>query len=171
MKNINRPKILFFIFTVILSTISVIRIVNNISTLDRINISHAASQTFNSSGLWTAPTGIYSITVSNEYTNQSTVKKIYVGKDSLLRAHMTSGLAISEINDLISQGAKISESGAIQLDDIKINIPLPGQTEKANQSNSWVKIFFIAARYKGIWKELPSKISFFLGITELFLSL
>ncbi len=89
--------------------------------------------------------GIYSITVSNEYTNQSTVKKIYVGKDSLLRAHMTSGLAISEINDLISQGAKISESGAIQLDDIKINIPLPGQTEKANQSNSWVKIFFIAA--------------------------
>ena len=63
MKNISRPKILFFIFTVILSTISVIRIVNNISTLDRINISHAASQTFNSSGTWTAPAGIYLITV------------------------------------------------------------------------------------------------------------
>jgi len=63
MKRINRPKILFFTFTVILSIISIVKIVTNISTLDRINISHAASQTFDSSGTWTAPAGIYSITV------------------------------------------------------------------------------------------------------------
>lgn len=59
--------------------------------------------------------GIYTITVQNEYTNQLTVKKIYVGTNNVLRAYMTTGLSIPEINSLLAQGATISDDGIIQL--------------------------------------------------------
>lgn len=59
--------------------------------------------------------GIYTITVQNEHTNQLTVKKIYVGTNSVLRAYMTTGLSIPEINSLLAQGATISDDGTIQL--------------------------------------------------------
>lgn len=59
--------------------------------------------------------GIYTITVSNEYTGQLTTKKIYVGTNNILKAHMTTGLSISEINDLVADGATIFEDGTIQL--------------------------------------------------------
>ncbi len=59
--------------------------------------------------------GIYTITVSNEYTGQFTTKKIYVGTNNVLRAYMTTGLSIKEINDLIEDGATISDDGTIQL--------------------------------------------------------
>ena len=59
--------------------------------------------------------GIYTITVSNEYTGQFTTKKIYVGTNNILRAYMTTGLSIEEINDLIEDGATISDDGTIQL--------------------------------------------------------
>ncbi|MDO4491724.1 MAG: hypothetical protein Q4B85_11725 [Lachnospiraceae bacterium] len=62
--------------------------------------------------------GIYTITVSNEYTGQFTVKKIYVGTNNILRAHMTTGLSISEINNLIDQGAEIFDDGTIQLTEV-----------------------------------------------------
>lgn len=59
--------------------------------------------------------GIYTITVSNEYTGQFTTKKIYVGTNNILRAHMTTGLSISEINNLVVEGATINDDGTIQL--------------------------------------------------------
>jgi hypothetical protein len=59
--------------------------------------------------------GIYTITVSNEYTGQFTTKKIYVGTDNVLRAYMTNGLSIKEINKLVDDGATISDDGTIQL--------------------------------------------------------
>lgn len=59
--------------------------------------------------------GIYTITVTNEYTGQFTVKKIYVGTNNVLRAHMTTGLSIPEINNLVDQGATIADDGTIQL--------------------------------------------------------
>lgn len=59
--------------------------------------------------------GIYTITVTNEYTGQFTVKRIYVGTNNVLRAHMTTGLSISEINNLVANGATIFEDGTIQL--------------------------------------------------------
>ena len=59
--------------------------------------------------------GIYTITVSNEYTGQFTTKKIYVGTNNILRAYMTTGFSIEEINDLIEDGATISDDGTIQL--------------------------------------------------------
>ena len=63
--------------------------------------------------------GIYTITVSNEYTGQFTTKKIYVGTNNVLRAYMTTGLSISEINNLIEDGATISDDGTIQLAAVK----------------------------------------------------
>lgn len=61
--------------------------------------------------------GIYTITTSNEYTGQSTVKKIYVGENDLLRACAATGLSVSEINSLIADGATVSNDGTIQLAD------------------------------------------------------
>lgn len=59
--------------------------------------------------------GIYTITVSNDYTNQFTVKKIYVGTNRILKAYMTTGLSIPEINNLVAEGATILDDGTIQL--------------------------------------------------------
>ncbi len=61
--------------------------------------------------------GIYTITVSNDYTNELTVKKIYVGTNNILRAHMVTGLPISQINHLVAEGATIRDDGTIQLAD------------------------------------------------------
>lgn len=57
--------------------------------------------------------GIYTITVSNRYTGQETIKKIYVGANKLLMAHMVTGLSIEEIRGLIAKGATITEDGMI----------------------------------------------------------
>ncbi len=59
--------------------------------------------------------GIYTITVQNEYTGQFTVKKIYVGSNDILRAHIVTGLSIPEINNLVTQGAEIGDDGTINL--------------------------------------------------------
>lgn len=59
--------------------------------------------------------GIYTITTSNEYTGQLTTKKIYVGTNDILRAHMTTGLSIPEINSLVANGATISDDGKVQI--------------------------------------------------------
>lgn len=58
--------------------------------------------------------GIYTITATNQYTNQTT-KKIYVGTNNVLKAFMTSGLSIEEINKLVSEGATIDDEGIITL--------------------------------------------------------
>ena len=75
--------------------------------------------------------GIYTITVSNEYTGQLTTKKIYVGTNNVLRAHMTTGLSIAEINDLVADGATISEDGTIQLATVK---PTEPDNEEKNEA-------------------------------------
>ena len=74
--------------------------------------------------------GIYTITVSNEYTGQLTTKKIYVGTNNVLRAHMTTGLSISEINDLVADGATISDDGTIQLATVKPTEPAESEKDE-----------------------------------------
>lgn len=73
--------------------------------------------------------GIYTITVTNEYTGQFTVKKIYVGTNNVLRAHMATGLSIPEINNLVDQGATIADDGTIQLATTVQTTPEPDETE------------------------------------------
>lgn len=70
--------------------------------------------------------GIYTITVSNQYTNQFTVKKIYVGTNDIMRAYMTTGLSIPEINNLVADGATINADGTIQLAEKET---IPAETE------------------------------------------
>lgn len=57
--------------------------------------------------------GIYTITARNEYTGQSTVKKIYVGSNKLLKASVKTGLSIPEIKERLKQGDRIAEDGTI----------------------------------------------------------
>lgn len=59
--------------------------------------------------------GIYTITVTNRYTEEQTVKKIYVGTNDLLKAYVTTGLSIQEIEKQIANGARINSNGTILL--------------------------------------------------------
>lgn len=57
--------------------------------------------------------GVYTITVSNRYTGQQTVKQIYVGTNRILTAHMVTGLSVEEIRKQLARGAQIAEDGTI----------------------------------------------------------
>ncbi|HJC49248.1 MAG TPA: hypothetical protein H9754_01485 [Candidatus Anaerostipes avistercoris] len=71
--------------------------------------------------------GIYTITVSNPYTDEETVKKIYVGTNSVLKAYMTTGYTISDIQSLLKDGATIDDDG---------NITIPEEVEKTKNAES-----------------------------------
>lgn len=58
--------------------------------------------------------GIYTIEVSNPSTGKSTTKKIAVGSDPILRAYVTTGMPLSEIQDMVENGAVILEDGSIK---------------------------------------------------------
>lgn len=73
--------------------------------------------------------GIYTITVENQYTNEKTIKKIYVGKDKILKAHIQSGRSIESVRELINLGATIDENGNIN------NIPKDYNNKKTNINN------------------------------------
>lgn len=57
--------------------------------------------------------GIYTFTVRNTYTDEKTEKVIYVGTNSLLKAYVTTGLPIEEIQKQIDAGAEIAADGTI----------------------------------------------------------
>ena len=57
--------------------------------------------------------GVYTFTVTNRYTGQSTKKMIYVGKDPVLKAHATTGKPVSEIKSMLDDGAVVSDNGTI----------------------------------------------------------
>ena len=57
--------------------------------------------------------GIYTITVRNRYTQEETVKTIYVGTDQVLQAHVTTGLSIEEITARLSAGAQVNADGTL----------------------------------------------------------
>ena len=61
--------------------------------------------------------GIYTITVSNNYTNETTTKTIYVGTDPLMRAYVVTGYSLDEIQSMVSNGYQISDNGSIVAPD------------------------------------------------------
>lgn len=67
--------------------------------------------------------GLYTITVSNPYTSQQTTKEIYVGTNSVLKAHVTTGRSIKEIQDQLTLGAQIADDGTIIEPSKEITIP------------------------------------------------
>ena len=57
--------------------------------------------------------GIYTFTVKNLYTGESTTKKIYVGTDKYLRALAKGGLTVAELNAKIASGYSVDDDGSI----------------------------------------------------------
>lgn len=57
--------------------------------------------------------GIYIITVRNNYTHEETIKKIAVTSDPVLKAFVTTGISLSEIQSMVENGAVIQEDGSI----------------------------------------------------------
>ncbi len=57
--------------------------------------------------------GIYTISVKNRYTDQETVKKIYVGTNDVIKAYLTTGISIKEIEKMVNKGAEIKDDGSI----------------------------------------------------------
>lgn len=68
--------------------------------------------------------GIYTITATNNYTDQSTQKKIYVGTNDVLKAHVATGFTVEEINNQLSLGATISENGKLISPENKSDIDI-----------------------------------------------
>lgn len=64
--------------------------------------------------------GVYTITVRNRYTDSETVKTIYVGTDTILKAHAKTGLALSEIKTMLDTGATIADDGSLILADASL---------------------------------------------------
>lgn len=95
--------------------------------------------------------GIYTITVTNQYTKQSTEKRIYVGTNPVLRAYMTTGISISEINSLVAKGATINPDGTIVQAISDDNFEPAGKgeevdtPEKSHHSSIFVLIIAIVA--------------------------
>ena len=57
--------------------------------------------------------GIYTITVRNNYTNETTTKTIYVGTDPLMRAFVVTDYSLEEIQSLVEEGYGIAEDGTM----------------------------------------------------------
>lgn len=57
--------------------------------------------------------GIYTITVTNRYTDQQTTKMIYVGTNDILKAYVVTGLSLQNIQDRVAAGAVIAEDGTL----------------------------------------------------------
>lgn len=57
--------------------------------------------------------GMYTLTTKNMYTNEQTIKKIYVGSDEVMIAFINSKYTIKKINDMLAQGCTIDENGNI----------------------------------------------------------
>ena len=58
--------------------------------------------------------GIYTITATNNYTAETTIKKIYVGKDKILKAYVQTGKPIDVIKSMVNAGATIDDEGNIK---------------------------------------------------------
>ena len=58
--------------------------------------------------------GIYTITVKNKYTNQTTEKVIYVGNNNVLKAHAVTGLSVKDIQGQVNNGVKINDDGTLE---------------------------------------------------------
>lgn len=57
--------------------------------------------------------GIYTFTVTNLYTNETTIKTIYVGTDPFLRALSRTGLSVKELEGKLAEGYTIDTNGSL----------------------------------------------------------
>lgn len=69
--------------------------------------------------------GVYTFTVTNRYTGQTTTKMLYVGADQVLKAHAATGKSVSDIRALLDDGATIREDGTNVKDGKTVAEALP----------------------------------------------
>ncbi len=67
--------------------------------------------------------GIYTFSVKNLYTGESTTKRIYVGSTNYMRALSVNKMSVTELNDKVNQGGVIQPDGSITMP------PPPTETE------------------------------------------
>ena len=80
--------------------------------------------------------GVYTITVKNKYTDQETIKQIYVGTNDILKAYVTTGKSISEIEQLVDEGATIEDDGTITKASVTIADAVNEETEDEVETDS-----------------------------------
>ena len=73
--------------------------------------------------------GLYTIKATNKYTNETTIKKLYVGTNEKLKACAVTGYSIDEINNMKKQGYSIASDGTLVP-------PLETDTAEANSLSS-----------------------------------
>ena len=69
-------------------------------------------------GRWYTDEGVYTVTIVNPALENSTTggvlkKTVYVGNRDIMRAHMATGISLSEIKGRLDEGAYIDENGQI----------------------------------------------------------
>ncbi len=57
--------------------------------------------------------GVYTVDVTNQYTDEHTVKTFYVGSDPFMTAMAKSSKTVKELNEFISQGYTIEADGSL----------------------------------------------------------
>lgn len=89
--------------------------------------------------------GVYTITVFNPSTSQSTEKIICVGDNDVLKAYAKTGYSIKEIQSLKKQGAFISDTGDISWSVSGTSTDNPGSTSGQDEfvSNPAIPIVLI----------------------------
>ena len=75
--------------------------------------------------------GIYTFSVKNLYTDESTTKTIYVGSTGYMRALSVNKLTVAELNAQVEQGASIDEAGKLVMPTPTVEeTPEPEPTEE-----------------------------------------
>lgn len=88
--------------------------------------------------------GIYTISVNNKYTNQSTQKIIYVGTNNVLKAAVVNGLTVEQVNAQIENGMEITDEGdmvAVEIEsdaDEAVNEVI--ESEQIEETDEYIEI-------------------------------
>lgn len=108
-------------------TIDVKRIVLNVGTDDQLTEDVRFNRPAKDNDIYTED-GIYTFTVKNLYTDETTTKTIYVGTGKYLLALSKNLLTVDALNEKIEQGAKVSDNGMIS-DYVPPAPPAPEESE------------------------------------------
>ena len=108
-------------------TIDVKRIVLNVGTDGQLTEDVRFNRPAKDNDTYTEE-GIYTFTVKNLYTDETTTKTIYVGTGKYLLALSKNLLTVDALNEKIEQGAEISDDGIIS-DYVPPEPPAPGESE------------------------------------------
>ena len=85
--------------------------------------------------------GVYTVTASNEYTDQTTEKVIYVGDDPVLKAYAVTGVPINEINQRVAAGETIDGDGRLVPASASID---PNAAEESTEIDSSTPVTVVA---------------------------